>query len=295
MAQRFNFGIPGPRSRDGWFKVGNIDVTTTAFLVGAGIISMFIYAGSIELFSQLIFHPSAVRQFEIWRLITWPVATPPTSAWVLITLFFFWYFGHIVEEMLGRIRFTRLIAAITIAPTLFVSIVGNLPTAAEMGLGLLGTVMLAIFAAENPDAPFFFGIPAWIIASIFVGIDILRYVGDRIWGSLLVMLLAIGTALVTIRQWGFADRLDMIPRFANNSRHKKPTRSSRGKVRRPARNRGGNSKVVSGPWEPPTAGTASPALQEELDTLLDKVASQGLDALSTDEKKRLNELSKRLR
>ena len=80
-----------------------------------------------------------------------------------------------------------------------------------MGLELLGTVMLAIFAAENPDAPFFFGIPAWIIASIFVGIDILRFVGDRIWGSLLVMLLAIGTALVTVRQWGFADRLDMIP------------------------------------------------------------------------------------
>ena len=136
---------------------------------------------------------------------------PANERRVLITLFFFWYFGHIVEEMVGRIRFTRLIVAITVAPTLFVSIIGDLPTAAEMGLGLLGTVMLAIFAAENPDAPFFFGIPAWIIASIFVGIDILRFVGDRIWGSLLVMLLAIGTALVTVRQWGFADRLDMIP------------------------------------------------------------------------------------
>ncbi|MGA0218728.1 MAG: DUF6576 domain-containing protein, partial [Ilumatobacteraceae bacterium] len=155
--------------------------------------------------------------------------------------------------------------------------------------------MLAIFAAENPDAPFFFGIPAWIIASVFVGIDILRYVGDRIWGSLLVMLLAIGTALVTIRQWGFADRLDMIPRFANNSRHKKPTRSSRGKVRRPSRSRGGNTKVVSGPWEPPKVDPAAAGLQEELDSLLDKVSSQGLDALSSDEKKRLNELSKRLR
>ena len=36
-------------------------------------------------------------------------------------------------------------------------------------------------------------------------------------------------------------------------------------------------------------------LQAELDGLLDKVSSQGLDALSSDEKKRLNELSKRLR
>ncbi|HBU74937.1 MAG TPA: rhomboid family intramembrane serine protease, partial [Acidimicrobiaceae bacterium] len=37
------------------------------------------------------------------------------------------------------------------------------------------------------------------------------------------------------------------------------------------------------------------ALQNELDVLLDKVSSSGLDALSSDEKKRLNELSKRLR
>ncbi len=39
----------------------------------------------------------------------------------------------------------------------------------------------------------------------------------------------------------------------------------------------------------------SPADQAELDGLLDKISDQGMDALSGDEKQRLNELSKRLR
>ena len=37
------------------------------------------------------------------------------------------------------------------------------------------------------------------------------------------------------------------------------------------------------------------AAQVELDELLDKISATGLDSLSTDEKRRLNELSKRLR
>jgi len=290
--------MPERRARDGWFRLGGIDITTTAFLVGAGILSMFLYAISIDLFALLVFWPGAVRGGEIWRIATWPIANPPTSAWVLITLFFFWYFGHIVEEMVGRIRFTRLIVAIAVAPTLFVSIVGDLPTAAEMGLGLLGSVMLVVFAAEHPDAPFFFGIPAWIIAAVFVGIDVLRYVGDRIWGSLIVMLMAMGIALVTIRQWGFADRLDLIPRFASSSGRRSPTRSRKGRVRKPSkssRRSKGTDTVVSGPWAPPSGGPDRSALQAELDALLDKISSEGLDALSNNEKKRLNELSKLLR
>ncbi|MGA0359985.1 MAG: DUF6576 domain-containing protein, partial [Ilumatobacteraceae bacterium] len=108
-----------------------------------------------------------------------------------------------------------------------------------------------------------------------------------------------GIALVTIRQWGFAERLDMIPRFARSSRHRKPTRSSSGRARRPAprrTGRTGRTEVVKGPWAPPSVdGVARESMQAELDGLLDKISAQGLDALSNDEKKRLNELSKLLR
>ena len=46
----------------------------------------------------------------------------------------------------------------------------------------------------------------------------------------------------------------------------------------------------------PAASSAdTAALQAELDALLDKISSSGLDSLTNAEKQRLNELSKRLR
>ena len=39
-------------------------------------------------------------------------------------------------------------------------------------------LLFAVFAAEHPHAPSFFGIPVWILAVVFIGIDVLRIVGD---------------------------------------------------------------------------------------------------------------------
>ncbi len=299
MANRFQFALPDPRPRDGWTRAGNVDLTTTAILVIAGVASMFLYAISRDAFARLIFYPSAVRNGEIWRLATWPIANPPTRIWVVITLAFFWFIGHAVEELVGRNRYLALIIAVSIAPALFVSLLPGLsfPTLPETGLGLLASVMFVIFAVQYPQQPFFFGIPAWVLALVFVGIDVLRFVGDRLWGTLLLLLSAIALGVVIVRQWGFADRLDFIPRFTQG---KAPKRSGPGRTRRRSASRGRPGKtVVEGPWAAPGAAAApqpdTMAAQAELDALLDKISASGLDSLSNDEKRRLNELSKRLR
>ena len=46
---------------------------------------------------------------------------------------------------------------------------------------------------------------------------------------------------------------------------------------------------------PPAARPRTPHDQAELDHLLDKISANGMDGLTADEKRRLNELSKRLR
>ena len=80
-----------------------------------------------------------------------------------------------------------------------------------------------------------------------------------------------------------------------------PTRAtkSRGLKRKRSKSSGG-MKVVDGPWKNAPAPTAPPvgpsaAEQAELDGLLDKIGESGMDSLSGSEKKRLNDLSKRLR
>jgi hypothetical protein len=299
VANRFQFALPEPRPRDGWFRVGNLDITTTALLVIAGVASMFLYAISKETFAKLIFDPLAVRDGEIWRLFTWPIANPPSHIWLVLTLLFFWIIGHAVEGLVGRIRYTVLIVVITVVPATIVTLLPpeDFPTIDEMGLGLLATALFVVFAAENPNMPFFFGVPAWIIATVFVGIDVLLWVGDRVWGTLVFAGTAILLALIMVRQWGYVRRLTFIPKVGGST-GKAPRRAPaqrRGPERRPADKRG---SVVEGPWSapvPPRNSADAAAAQVELDELLDKISASGLNSLSNDEKRRLNELSKRLR
>jgi hypothetical protein len=299
VANRFQFALPEPRPRDGWFRIGNLDVTTTALMVIAGVASMFVYAISKETFSKLIFDPLAVRNGEIWRLFTWPIANPPSHIWLVLTMLFFWIIGHAVEGMVGRTRYTALIVVITVVPATIVTLLppANFPTIDEMGLGMLATALFVVFVAENPNQPFFFNIPAWIVAAVFVGIDVLLWVGDRVWGTLIMMFSATLLAVIMVRQWGYLRRLTFIPKFGGSS--SKPARRAqaprRGPERRPVERRG---TVVEGPWSAPVPSRPSPdaaAAQVELDELLDKISATGLNSLSTDEKRRLNELSKRLR
>jgi hypothetical protein len=293
VANRFQFALPEPRRRDGWTRMGNLDLTTTALLVIAGVASMFLWAISKSAVIRLTFHPVHVRDGEIWRLATWPLANPPTQIWVVITLAFFWFIGHAVEGLVGRNRYLMLVVAVTIAPAVFVTLlpVNSFPTATEVGLRLLASVMFVIFAVHYPSQPFFFGIPAWALALVFVGIDVLQFTSDRLWGTLLLMLTAITVGVVIVRQWGFAERLEFIPRFVTGTpkRGRKPARGS---------HRSKANTVVEGPWGSPTQPAAGPdtvAAQHELDELLDKISASGLDSLTADEKRRLNELSKRLR
>lgn len=298
VANRFQFALPEPRPRDGWFRIGSLDVTTTALMVLAGVASMFLYALSKDTFYKLAFQPLYVRDGEVWRLITWPLANEPTI-WVVITLVFFWIIGHGVEGMVGRVRFAVLILVTTVVPAAVVTLLPpqDFPTAPAAGLSLLGLAMFVVFAAENPNMPFFFGVPAWVLAVVFIGVELLQLVGNRYWGSVVLGLMAVAVALIMVRQWGYVRRLTIIPKVGGATG--KPARRApaqrRGPERRPANQRG---SVVEGPWSAPTPSRPSAdaaAAQVELDELLDKISATGLDSLSTDEKRRLNELSKRLR
>ncbi|MDO8362579.1 MAG: rhomboid family intramembrane serine protease [Actinomycetota bacterium] len=287
MPGRYQFSLPERPSRDGWFRVGQLDVTTTALLVGLGVISMFVYAigGADGPIFDLYFIAPFVRDGEIWRLVTWPIANPPTRIWVLLTLAFFWFVGHRVEETIGRKRFTIMISLMTVVPAAVVSLFDlTAATGIAYGLSILAIALLVIFAFDSPNAVWFFNIPLWVVASVFVLLDVLQYLGDRFFGAMLVELGAILVGTVTARQFGMLNDLAFIPRFVGQ----------RGTAKHKRRKSGAGPTVVAGPWaaaEP--AHTA--ADQTELDHLLDKISAKGMDSLSRAEKTRHNELSKKLR
>ena len=306
MSGRYSFSLPEPRQRDGWFRIGNVDVTTTALVVGLGVASMLLYAIDPATAFKGAFVSEFVRDGELWRLLTWPLTNPPDSLWALVGLVVFWFLGHLIEDELGRKPMAVLLAAMAVVPTVLVTV---LNVANETGTGrwsaysfsvsFFSLALLTIYGIEHPNARFFFGIPAWVIAAAFLFIEVLRDVGGRAWAQLILVLLVVAVGCIGVRQRGMLDQLTFIPRM---DRLRGPAPSPYGEIgsARPNRSKrsrrkgsSGAGSVVSGPWGQP--GGPTPLEQAELDVLLDKISAGGIDSLSAQEKDRLNALSKRMR
>jgi len=314
MSGRYAFSMPEPRQRDGWFKLGTLDMTTTNIVVGLGLASMVLYAIAPDTAFYGTFFSPFVRDGELWRLVTWPLINPP-SFWSLIGLVFFWYFGHQVEEQIGRMPQAVLLLAMTVIPAAIVTLLN--PSnggpnagrweAATSSVSLLSLGLLCIFAMDRPNTPFFFGIPAWIIAAVIIAIDFLQLVSVRAWAQIILGALIIVVACFGAAQRGLLVDYPWIPRVkalgggpvspygVPGSAAPKAKRFGKGRSRGKPKGAGSGNPVVAGPWGGQPAGGPTPLEQAELDVLLDRISAGGIDSLTPHEKERLNALSKRMR
>ena len=285
MRPKFNFSSPQRRGpSDPWFRVGQVEVTTTVFVTALGVLSMFVYAASPALFEPLYLTTERVRSLQLWRLVTWPIANAPSLS-AVITLAVFWYFGRSLEQMFGRIRFTYFLLAIAIIPAAILALLSFVSPSlrvAAVGLSLIELGVFVAYVAEQPNARFFFGIKAWVIAVVIVGIQVLQLIGNRDSGALLLLLFILAMSLLLTRAYGFAADQAWIPKLALPTKTRK-LKSVKG------------SPVVRGPWGESGVPVNDMASQAEMDRLLDKIAASGMDSLTAEEKRRLKAHSKRLR
>jgi hypothetical protein len=294
MAGRFSFQMPERRGYSTpWFTIGQLEVTTTVFATLAGAISMIMWSISPALVRAMALFPDRVTSGEVWRLFTWPLANRP-DLWTIIGLAIFWYFGRELESITGRNRFAWFLGILTFVP----AVVATFLSVPQAGFRPLQFSIFLVFIAQNPMARFFFGIPAWALGAMFLMLEILQLVGLRLGRSIVFLIVSLATAAIAARSYGLMERLNFIPTIAlpgSESRTKKAASTPKAPKQPKAKKRG--DKVVQGPWDAPSGPTAADRslLQKEMDGLLDKISAQGMDALSLDEKRRLNELSKLLR
>jgi membrane associated rhomboid family serine protease len=291
----FRFNRPGRGADDPWFRIGSLDVGTTMLIVLLSVVSLVVFAVEpidkpIE--NALAMYPDKVHSLQLWRLVSWPFANTYVDLWVAVTIFFFWYFGTELERLLGRARFATFFFGTTIAVgVLYVLLDLALPLAighgALGGLQLLGILVLLVFIGEYPHRRFFFNIPGWVIGLIFVGIQVIQYLGVRDTFDLIAFLLSLVIAALMARSVGLLAEQAWIPRIAFH----RPAHRPRG-GRRSGRSSG--PTVVAGPWQ----ATAQPPVsrdQAALDALLDKISAGGMDSLTDGEREQLMVLRDRLR
>ncbi len=233
---------------------------------------------------------------EVWRIFTWPLVAEP-SIWTVIGLVFFYIFGSQMEALMGRRHYLGFVVALTVVPALAVTVFDAISSefvGAYGGVDMIQFGVIIAFVAQYPTAKFFFGIPAPVMIGVFVGLRYLSILAERDEFDFVLVTAAIATALIVFRSLGYASTLGWIPRIPlpASMTGQQASAAPRQQQQRRRRSRGrGNLSAVPTPSSPPN----DPLMDMEIDALLDQVAEQGLDSLTKDQRKRLEEHSKRLR
>lgn len=311
----------------GWFRLGSLEVTTTTLVVLLWVVTLVVWTVepvSKPVTDQLFFDPDDVVAGEVWRVVTWPWAHAGFSLWDIIGTAIFWIFGTELEREVDRKPFAALLgSSIVIIPLvaiLWSQLLGQDTVFAD--LDLLGLVVILLYCAEHPTRPFFFNIPAWVIAAVIVALEVINDLAYRDWVRLLTVLLAAALIALVARKVGLLSNYDRVPELklpGGGKRKGGPKGASRGGAS--SAGRGGASsapseskrslwgrkeqsepaEIVQMPQQrprpvPPVDADADFSADDiALDLLLDKISAGGLDSLTDNERQALDELRARRR
>ena len=290
MPGRYSYTSPWSRGNDPWFRVGQVDVTTTVGLIALGIISVFIWAiegASHQVSLKLLLNPEKVQEGEIWRLITWPFMNQ-VSFWTIFLFFIIYMLGNQLENLMGRRPFFYLLLALTLLPALVVTLVSLTSSSPTYiyGLRYVELGILIAFAAQFPFARFWPGIPAWGLVSVIVGLQFLDALSMRSGLHALTLLTVTVTALIGMRSFGYATDLHWIPSISLFNRGtSQPQQKSKRQGRKWARKNHLRS----------VTDLQYRSAEKEIDQILDQVGESGIESLSNEQRKRLEKHSKNLR
>jgi hypothetical protein len=273
MSDRF---WPVHSEQEPWFRIGQLEVTTTTLLAAVVVLfwPVWALAGGGPYTSALMYAPALLAGGELWRVITWPIAEGP-SLWGVIGVAMLWYFGNMLERMIGRTRMAWLFGGMWLSITLAFTAVAVLlsSSTALAGIGLIQFLVLLLWIAEYPDARMFFNIPAWVIGVVIVGIQTLVMLGNRQWDALLALILSMAFVAVSARRAGLLSAYEWIP--------------GRPRARKDRRPRVSHTET--------RAHQRRASDRERLDQLLDQINDQGIGSLTDAQRRELLKLRERLR
>ena len=273
MSDRF---WPVHSEQEPWFRIGQLEVTTTTLIAAVVVLfwPVWALAGGGPFTAGLMYAPELLAGGELWRLVTWPIAEGP-SLWGVIGVAMLWYFGTMIEQLIGRTRMAWLFAGIWLSITVAYTAVALVfaSSTALVGIGLIQLLVLLLWIAEYPTVRFLFNIPAWVVGVVIVGIQVLGMLGYRQWDALLALILSLVFVAVAGRRMGLLSAYEWIPGRARVAKASRP-RASRGEAR---------------------AHERRASDRERLDQLLDQINDHGIGSLTDAQRKEMLKLRERLR
>ncbi len=276
-----------PESKDHlpitWWKGRPVYLAAIVALAAAASMVMFGILGAIvgaqALAAWFAFDFASLREWRLWTPLSYVLVNPP-SLWTLIGCLLMWNFGEAVERHFGRRAYVRLLLLLVLAAPAMITLLhlAGVRGLAAMGVGSLGFGMFVAFATLYPQAKInllIATVDAWVLAAVFVGINVLQALAFQNWSSLLLLMSNVGTAYVFVRFEKGELKLPVIPRPSFNTPAAQP--------------RTGSARVARTPARP-----AKPK-QPSVDDILDKISHQGMHSLTLEERRILDEASEEMK
>lgn len=261
-----------------------VDLTTllTAIHVVAAALAAFAFAMGYRVWCEehLIFSTATFLRGEVWTPATDPFFHDLASEnlWFVVGLAVFWWFGRELERFLGRSRFALLYAALVLVPVLVA-----FPTAMIMGapMGIrIGAVSVPAnfgiflsFCILYPGAVFWPGIAAKWVAVFYTALIALVLIAVPAPLLLIPFGACILAAFGTMQVYG-ANRWFDIGEWAGR------LKTDRAEKKFLARQR--------------TEVKEEAEFNEAIDPILEKISREGIQSLTSDEKRRLERARARL-
>lgn len=275
-----------PESKDHlpltWWKTHPIYLAAVIALVAAASMVVFGILGAIvgaeALVAWLVFDFGSLREWQIWTPLTYVLVNPP-SLWTLVGCLLMWNFGEAVERHLGRRAYVRLLLLLVLVAPAMITLLhlAGVRGLAAAGVSSLGFGIFVAFATLYPQAKInllIATVDAWVLAAVFVGINALQHLAFRDWSGLLLLASNVGAAYACIR---FEKGELMLPSIPKPHFKKAPSQPFR-------------STTAS-------AKPARPAKPEgpSVDDLLDKISHQGMQSLTAEERRILDQASEEMK
>lgn len=237
------------------------------FVASLLITTLLMAVGGQGVLNALSFYSADVLNGQVWRIVTYGLVNPPTSLWFIVDMFMIVWFGRELEKFFGRRTFFTLYAGLyLVTPLLFTALGLRWPLALSGAPGALA--LFTAFATLYPNVSFFFGILAKWLAAVVIGMHALIHLANNNWPHLLALAATTGFAFAFVR---YSQGRFTLPELPTLKRPSPPP-----------------ALTDSAPVRAKPTSDHKAELMAEVDALLDRIATDGIDSLTDKERARLD-------
>lgn len=252
-----------------WWKQRPIYLAAMVALAGLASMILTAIVGPKVAGLMVFTYDSFFQKWHLWTPFTCLWMNPP-SFWTVIGCLLLWNFGEAVERHIGRRAFVRLLVLLWLAPLMVISLFGilGMPGFACAGVMAMEFAIFVAFATLYPTAKvgiIILTLDAWVLAVIFVSLNVLGSLFARDWASLVLLASTVGTAYLFIRY-------------------------EKGELEMPSM-----PKVATKPSKPAQKPSPAPKAEASVDDLLDKISREGFHSLTAEERQALDKASREMR